>query len=79
MEKLVKLQQVKTLPCNLNGEEETGSGEGKVDQGTISIAFGRFNPPTVGHKKLLAKVAQEARSSGGEYKEDHYPLKVAGS
>jgi len=51
-----------------SGGEETASGEGKVDQGTISITFGRFNPPTVGHEKLLAKVAREAKSNGGEYR-----------
>ena len=67
--KLVKLQPGQDItPTQQNGEEETGSGEGKVDQGTISITFGRFNPPTVGHEKLLAKVAQEAKSNGGEYR-----------
>ena len=67
--KLVKLKPGQDItPTQQNGEEETGSGEGKVDQGTISITFGRFNPPTVGHEKLLAKVAQEAKSSGGEYR-----------
>jgi hypothetical protein len=55
-------------PQQSNGGEETADGEGKVDQGTISITFGRFNPPTVGHEKLLAKVAQEAKSNGGEYR-----------
>ena len=67
--KLVKLEpQNPEAPTQQNGEEETGDGSGKVDQGTISITFGRFNPPTVGHEKLLAKVAQEAKSSGGEYR-----------
>ena len=51
-----------------NGGEETGSGEGQVDQGSISVTFGRFNPPTVGHEKLLNKVSQQAKSSGGEYR-----------
>ncbi len=65
--KLVKLQPGEDItPTQQNGEEETGSGEGKVDQGSISITFGRFNPPTVGHEKLLAKVAREAKASGGE-------------
>ena len=41
---------------------------GKVDQGAISITFGRFNPPTIGHEKLLAKVAREAKANGGEYR-----------
>ena len=55
-------------PTQQNGEEETGDGSGKVDQGAISITFGRFNPPTIGHEKLLAKVAREAKANGGEYR-----------
>ena len=55
-------------PTQANGEEETGDGSGKVDQGTISITFGRFNPPTIGHEKLLDKVSREAKASGGEYR-----------
>ena len=55
-------------PTQQNGEEETGDGSGQVDQGAISITFGRFNPPTIGHEKLLAKVAREAKVNGGEYR-----------
>ncbi|AOO15871.1 cytidylyltransferase [Cyanophage S-RIM12_Sn_31_0910] len=68
--KLVKVdpQNPDITPNQQNGEEETGDGSGAVDQGTISITFGRFNPPTVGHEKLLAKVAREAKSNGGEYR-----------
>ena len=51
-----------------NGGEETGEGEGKVDQGSISVTFGRFNPPTIGHQRLIDRVAREAKSSGGEYR-----------
>ena len=51
-----------------NGGEETADGSGAVDQGAISITFGRFNPPTIGHKKLLDRVAREAKTSGGEYR-----------
>ena len=41
--------------------------EGEVeDKGTLTVAFGRFNPPTVGHEKLLDKVANVAGK--GEYK-----------
>jgi hypothetical protein len=57
-----------TTPQQSAGGEETADGEGAVDQGTISITFGRFNPPTVGHEKLLDKVAREAKTSGGEYR-----------
>ena len=68
--KLVKVdpKNPDITPTQQNGEEETGDGSGAVDQGAISITFGRFNPPTVGHEKLLAKVAREAKSSGGEYR-----------
>ncbi|BCU95765.1 MAG: hypothetical protein CM15mV10_1450 [uncultured marine virus] len=38
-----------------NGGEETTSGDGQVDQGSISITFGRFNPPTTGHEALIKK------------------------
>ena len=67
--KLVKVSgQQAAAQTQQNGGEETGSGEGQVDQGSISVTFGRFNPPTVGHEKLLNKVAQQAKSSGGEYR-----------
>ena len=66
--KLVKVTAKDTEVPQQNGGEETEGGEGKVDQGAISITFGRFNPPTVGHEKLLAKVAREAKASGGEYR-----------
>ena len=52
----------------VNGGEETGAGEGQVDQGSISITFGRFNPPTTGHEALINKVARQSKSSGGEYR-----------
>ena len=40
-------------------------GEEKEDKGTATVAFGRFNPPTVGHEKLLN--AAKAASKGGDY------------
>ena len=40
-------------------------GEEKEDKGTITVAFGRFNPPTVGHEKLIN--AAKAAAKGGEY------------
>ena len=51
-----------------NGGEETADGSGQVDKGSISITFGRFNPPTIGHERLINKVAKEAKTSGGEYR-----------
>ena len=32
-------------------------------KGQIIFAFGRFNPPTTGHEKLISKVAQVSGSS----------------
>jgi len=40
-------------------------GEDKEDKGTATIAFGRFNPPTVGHEKLMN--AAKSASKGGDY------------
>ena len=46
-------------------EAPAPEGEGEVSD-TLTVAFGRFNPPTVGHEKLL-KAAQKA-SQGGDLK-----------
>ena len=35
------------------GSEEGGEESGEISD-TLTLAFGRFNPPTVGHGKLLA-------------------------
>jgi len=40
--------------------------EAPVDDSTLTVAFGRFNPPTVGHEKLL-KAARKA-ATGGDLK-----------
>jgi len=37
-------------------------------KGAIVIGWGRFNPPTVGHEKLIEKVASEASSRGADYR-----------
>ena len=66
--KLFPITQQKGGGQQQNGGEETAGGEGKIDKGSISITFGRFNPPTTGHEALIKKVAQEAERSGGEYR-----------
>ena len=43
-------------------EPEAKKGAG----GTLTLAFGRFNPPTVGHEKLIT--AAEKASAGGDLK-----------
>ena len=44
--------------------EETSATEGEAD--TLTVTFGRFNPPTVGHEKLLS--AAKKISVGGDFK-----------
>ena len=34
---------------------------------TVVFTFGRFNPPTVGHEKLITAVENVAKSKGGKY------------
>ena len=42
------------------GGEEEGGTEGKKSGQTLTVVFGRFNPPTIGHKKLLDGAANIA-------------------
>lgn len=56
-------QQQAAQPAAENGQ--TGPADVPKTKGTLTIAFGRFNPPTAGHEKLLDKVA--ASSDDGDY------------
>ena len=49
-------------------QTQDGQGEPQSEgaKGPVSITFGRFNPPTIGHQKLIERVASS--SKGGEYK-----------
>ena len=49
-------------PLQKKPEEEPQKGEGE----TLTTAFGRFNPPTVGHEKLLGAARKAA--AGGQLK-----------
>ena len=60
VEKPQKETQPKTEKAPEKETQKSGDGE------TITVAFGRFNPPTVGHGKLLA--AAKKASQGGELK-----------
>ena len=64
--KLVKLTAQELGGQQQGGQESEEGGEDKVDQGAISITFGRFNPPTTGHEALVKKVSSSAK--GGEYR-----------
>ena len=60
----------KTAPPEATGKKAAtpdGGEEGSGESGdTLTMAFGRFNPPTVGHGKLLA--AAKKAASGGDLK-----------
>ena len=60
VQKPEKETQPKTEKETGKADQESGDGE------TITVAFGRFNPPTVGHGKLLS--AAKKASVGGDLK-----------
>jgi len=50
-----------------NSKKDSSSEDGNDQQAdTLTVAFGRFNPPTVGHGKLLS--AAKKASAGGDLK-----------
>jgi len=59
-----KQQQQEVPVNNVNQQAPPEEGEA-VELNTLTIVFGRFNPPTVGHKKLLS--AAERAAAGGDY------------
>jgi hypothetical protein len=36
-------------------------------KGTLTVAFGRFNPPTIGHQQLMDTAAASSQADGGDY------------
>ena len=50
----------KAAPEGQGGQQQSGGGD------TLTLAFGRFNPPTVGHEKLLQAASKAA--AGGDLK-----------
>lgn len=56
--------QQEPIPQDQGGEGELEKP--KKNKGTLTVAFGRFNPPTTGHEKLLDAVADVAGK--GDYK-----------
>ena len=70
-EKLERLPRDQQIPADQvqGGDQETGGlpkDQGGDGLGNVTITFGRFNPPTVGHEKLLKSVM--AHSTGGEFR-----------
>ena len=60
-----KQKQKKEEPKG-SSKKEAPPEEGETDSKTLTMAFGRFNPPTVGHGKLLS--AAKKASTGGDLK-----------
>ena len=58
-EKEKKAKAPETAPKKSSGEDEEGDASGETTE-TLTVAFGRFNPPTVGHGKLLAAAKKAA-------------------
>ena len=69
--KVQPILKTKTMSVDKTPQKEKG-GEEKVDDKetatseTLTLAFGRFNPPTVGHEKLLKMASKTA--AGGDLK-----------
>ena len=61
-----KTMSVDKAPQKKKGGEEEGGEARETNTDTLTLAFGRFNPPTVGHEKLLQMARKTA--AGGDLK-----------
>ena len=63
-----KSVSTETQPKKVSPEKSGDAEESqeKSESNGVVIVFGRFNPPTIGHEKLLNKAAQEAEKNGYE-------------
>ena len=61
-----KKKQGKEEPKGSSKKEAPPEEGGEEQSDTLTIVFGRFNPPTVGHEKLLSMAKKS--STGGDYK-----------
>ena len=58
-----KTMSVDKAPQKSRGSKEDEAGPSVVGDDTLTLAFGRFNPPTVGHEKLLM-MAKKVAANG---------------
>jgi hypothetical protein len=58
--------QAQVIPQSSEESQQSSEKQSEEDGSVLTIVFGRFNPPTVGHQKLLS-VAKTA-SAGGDLK-----------
>jgi hypothetical protein len=54
-------------PVAQEPQQQVGPPPVPKTKGTLTIAFGRFNPPTIGHQQLMDVAAQSSQADGGDY------------
>ena len=59
-----KVSKPEVAAKKVSGEKEKEGEDSGSSDGAITVAFGRFNPPTVGHGKLLS--AAKKAAAGGD-------------
>ena len=62
----IKPKEEPKAPQQQSAQQEPEQKE-KTDAGELTVGFGRFNPPTIGHEKLLNTISQTA-GKGGQYR-----------
>jgi hypothetical protein len=66
-QKLQKTSTTQEVPPEQQAAQEQPPAEMPVPEAPgVVVVFGRFNPPTVGHEKLLKRAAKEAEKRGYE-------------
>lgn len=68
-QRLVAVTPEEAAVAQQGAEDGAAEDEGNAsvqDLGSIAITFGRFNPPTIGHEKLISAVEQAG--AGGAYR-----------
>ena len=53
---------------DIKDDKPKSDDETKTDRGEITLVFGRFNPPTIGHQKLLQSAQREANRTNADLK-----------
>jgi hypothetical protein len=62
-----KIGQVKKPEVSKDSTSAPPTQYPKKTSDSITIGFGRFNPPTIGHQKLIEHIAKVARENGSDY------------
>ena len=54
-------------PAAQEPQQPAGPPPVEKTKGTLTVAFGRFNPPTIGHQQLMDTAAAASQADGGDY------------